>query len=94
MNTKTGNEMQDKQMQFTMKFMVVFIAIASLSLPTALALYWIVSNAFMIFQNVVLKKLMNNNDKEHNKNIRKDQVKNAKIIKSTTKKKDNSKKRK
>lgn len=97
MNTKTGNEMQDKQMQFTMKFMVVFIAIASLSLPTALALYWIVSNAFMIFQNLILKKIMNNNEHinnniKHNKDIRKEQVKNAKVIKSTTKKQNKKRK--
>lgn len=57
MSTSTGNKDQDKQMEMTMKFMIVFISIASLSLPTALALYWIVSNGFMIVQNFVLKKM-------------------------------------
>jgi len=55
-STSTGNAEQDKQMDFMMKFMIVFISVASLSLPTALALYWIVSNGFMIIQNMILKK--------------------------------------
>lgn len=56
MNTSTGNSDQDKQMAMMMKFMIVFISIASLSLPTALALYWIVSNVFMIVQNILIKR--------------------------------------
>jgi len=55
-NVQTGNSDQDKQMDFTMKFMIIFISIASLSLPTALALYWIVSNGFMIIQNMIIRK--------------------------------------
>lgn len=65
--TKTGNAEQDKQMEFTMKFMIVFISIASLSLPTALALYWIVSNGMMIVQNALLKKFALNPKKVSNK---------------------------
>ncbi len=57
MSTSTGNPEQDKQMEMTMKFMIVFISIASLSLPTALALYWIVSNGFVIAQNFILKSM-------------------------------------
>lgn len=56
-STSTGNSEQDKQMEMTMKFMIVFISIASLSLPTALALYWIVSNGFVIVQNMIFKKM-------------------------------------
>lgn len=63
MNTSTGNKEQDKQMEMTMKFMIVFISVASLSLPTALALYWIVSNGFMILQTLILKR-----DKDEHKN--------------------------
>lgn len=55
-SASTGNADQDKQMDFMMKFMIVFISIASLSLPTALALYWIVTNGFMIVQNLILKR--------------------------------------
>lgn len=56
-SSSTGNPDQDKQMEMTMKFMIVFISIASLSLPTALALYWIVSNGFVIVQSFIFKRL-------------------------------------
>lgn len=52
----TGNEQQDKQMKMMSTFMLVFIAIVSFSLPTAIALYWIVSNVFTIIQNLIVKK--------------------------------------
>lgn len=55
MNT-TGNPEQQKQMKMTSGFMVIFIGIASFSLPTSIALYWIVSNAFTIIQNLIVKK--------------------------------------
>ncbi len=45
-----------KQTQFMTKFMLVFIAIASLSLPAAIALYWIVTNAFAVIQTKILKR--------------------------------------
>ena len=60
-STSTGNSDQDKQMELTMKFMIVFISVASLSLPTALALYWIVSNGFVIVQNMILKGMLASN---------------------------------
>lgn len=63
MNTSTGNKEQDKQMEMTMKFMIVFISVASLSLPTALALYWIVSNGLVILQTIILKR--GRDDKKH-----------------------------
>lgn len=56
MNTETGNKEQDDQMKLMMRIMIIFISVASLSLPTALALYWIVSNVFMIVQNFYIKK--------------------------------------
>lgn len=67
MNTSTGNAEQDKQMEMTMKFMIVFISVASLSLPTALAIYWIVSNAFMIVQNFIMKKSMDTSSGHYKK---------------------------
>ncbi|HBA37243.1 MAG TPA: hypothetical protein DCY94_00840, partial [Firmicutes bacterium] len=66
-STSTGNPDQDKQMEFMMKFMIIFISFASLSLPTALALYWIVTNGFVIVQNMIIKKFVLNNGKS-NKN--------------------------
>lgn len=55
MNTATIDESQTKQMQKMSTFMVVFIGFASLTLPTAIALYWIVSNGFTIIQNYIMK---------------------------------------
>lgn len=51
-----NNEMmrQAKTMTYIMTFM---ISLASLSLPTALALYWIVNNVFGICQNFIMKKM-------------------------------------
>jgi YidC/Oxa1 family membrane protein insertase len=49
--------------------MLVMIAIASFSLPTAIALYWISTNAFIIAQTVIIEKTMNKKDnKKGNKN--------------------------
>ena len=57
MNTSpTTDEMQAKSMKMMSTFMIVFISIASFSLPTSIALYWIVSNGFTIVQNLILKK--------------------------------------
>jgi len=52
----TGNSEQQKQMQFMTTFMLIFISIASFSLPTAIALYWVVTNGFNVIQTLILKK--------------------------------------
>ena len=44
------------QMKFTLYFMLAMIAIASLSLPTALGLYWIASSVFTILQNLWIER--------------------------------------
>ena len=51
-----GNADQEKQMKTMSIFMVVFVSLISFSLPTSIALYWIVSNGFTIVQNLILKK--------------------------------------
>ena len=56
MNNGMGNPEQEKQMKMMSTFMVVFISIASFSLPTAIALYWVVTNGFNVVQNMVIKK--------------------------------------
>lgn len=61
MNSTSSGNGQEKQMKMMMIFMIVFISIASLSLPTALALYWIVSNVFMIVQNLIIQKKIKKN---------------------------------
>ncbi len=55
MNTG-GDDTQAKQMKMMSTFMIVFIMIVSFSLPTSIALYWIVSNGFTVVQNLLLKK--------------------------------------
>ena len=71
-----GNDEQAKQMNMMMKVMLVFISIASLSLPSALGLYWIVSNGFMIVQNFIIKKTMDN--KRSTGRVKKSRVKKGK----------------
>ena len=56
MNNGMGNAEQAKQMKMMTTFMLVFISIASFSLPTAIALYWVVTNGFNVLQNLVIKK--------------------------------------
>ncbi len=56
MNNGIGNAEQEKQMKMMTTFMIVFISIASFSLPTAIALYWVVTNGFNVVQNLVIKK--------------------------------------
>ena len=52
----SGDAEQAKQMKMMSTFMIVFISIVSFSLPTSIALYWIVSNGFTVVQNLILKK--------------------------------------
>lgn len=56
--TPTSEE-QQKQTKMMSTIMLVFIIIASFSLPTAIALYWIVSNGFTVLQNLILKERKN-----------------------------------
>lgn len=53
--TTDQNSDQAKQMKMMTNFMLVFITIASFSLPTAIALYWVVTNGFNVIQNLVMK---------------------------------------
>lgn len=66
MSNQTGNPEMEKQMQFMFKFMIIMISVASLYLSTAIALYWIATNGFVVVQNLIFKKLDENED---NKNI-------------------------
>ena len=51
-----SDDAQARQMKMMSTFMIVFISIVSFSLPAGIALYWIVSNAFTIVQNLIIKK--------------------------------------
>jgi len=55
-NNSMANAEQDKQMKFMSGFMLVFISIASFSLPTAIALYWVVTNGFSAIQSIIIRR--------------------------------------
>ena len=56
MSAMGGNSEQVKQTKYMLIFMTVFIGIASVQLPSAIALYWVITNAFNVVQMYVLKK--------------------------------------
>lgn len=58
MSSQDKNNEMAQQMKFMFIFMIAMISIASLSLPTAIALYWIVTNGFAVVQNLTIKKLI------------------------------------
>ena len=70
---QTDNEAAD-QMKFMLIFMTVFIGFASFSLPTAIALYWIVTYAFIVIQtfimNLIEKKKDNKKETSKKKGIK------------------------
>ena len=94
-----GNPEAAKQMQTTMYIMIIMISFASFSLPTAIALYWVVTNGFIIVQNKVIKTIISKEDKKDtiikptkSKKDKKDST-DAKVVKSTKVSKKSSKKR-
>lgn len=56
MATMSSSPEQVKQTKFMLIFMTVFIGIASFQLPSAIALYWVVTNAFTVAQMAIMKK--------------------------------------
>mgnify|MGYP002852116465 CR=1 FL=1 len=54
---ETNSEMA-QQMKMMSVFMIFMVSIASLSLPTAIALYWIVMNGFAVIQTIIIKKII------------------------------------
>lgn len=49
----------EKQMQMMSKFMIIMISIISVTLPVAIALYWIVTNGIMVVQKTIIRKTSN-----------------------------------
>ena len=58
MASQDKNSEMAQQMNFMFIFMILMVSVASLSLPTAIALYWIVTNGFAVIQNFIIKKLI------------------------------------
>ncbi len=54
--TASMNSEQAKSMAMTTNVMVVFIIIASFSISTSIALYWIFNSGFTIVQNLLVKR--------------------------------------
>ena len=54
--TASMNSEQEKSMAMTTNVMVVFIIIASFSISTSIALYWIFNSGFTIIQNLLVKR--------------------------------------
>lgn len=84
--SQTGNKEQDDQMKYILIFMLVFIGMASFSLSTAVALYWVSTNGFISVQNILIKKSM-----EKKENNKKGKSKKEKKEKLTIKEKSNKK---
>ena len=58
MASQDKNSEMAQQMNSMFIFMILMVSVASLSLPTAIALYWIVTNGFAVIQNFIIKKLI------------------------------------
>lgn len=56
MSSMSSSPEQVKQTKYMLIFMTVFIGIASFQLPSAIALYWVVTNAFNVVQMEIMKK--------------------------------------
>ena len=57
-NNQNQNPEMAQQMKYMFIFMIIMVSFASLSLPTAIALYWIVTNLFAVIQNYIIKKII------------------------------------
>ena len=81
--TATGQQSQSKSMLI---IMLIMIFVASFSLPTAIALYWIVTNAFIVVQNYIIDKSIKKDEKKQTK---KDKTKKISIKEKVEKRRGN-----
>lgn len=59
MNSQGGSKEQKNQSRIMTIMMIGFIGIASINLPSAIALYWVVTNVFSVVQTFIIKKVGN-----------------------------------
>lgn len=59
----TGN-MEDPAMKMMPSMMSIMIIVTAIFMPTGLGIYWVTSNAFTIFQNVLVKRSKENYGKK------------------------------
>ena len=55
-STASMSKEQEGQMKMMTNMMLIFIGIASLSISTGIAIYWITNNTFTIIQNLLVKR--------------------------------------
>lgn len=58
--TASMNKEQEQQMKMMMNMSVVFIGIASITMPTGIEIYWIINSGFTIIQNLLVKRRKKN----------------------------------
>jgi len=78
---------QQSQNKSMLIIMLVMIFVASFSLPTAIALYWIITNAFIVVQNYIIDKSINK--KGNKKDNKKEEKKKISIKEKTEKRRGN-----
>ena len=67
-NTNSAIPGAEKQTKIMLIFMTIFIGFASFSLPTAIALYWVVTYSFMFLQSYIMKLAKKHEENKYNKN--------------------------
>ena len=80
-----------KQMKIMLYVMIVIVVYASLSLPTALAFYWIVTYAFIAIQNIVMNMVNNRSLTNKHKKNKEEKKKDREKIKDKLVKKEGMK---
>jgi len=85
--SQTATAGQPQQGKSMLIIMLVMIFVASFSLPTAIALYWIITNAFIVVQNYIIDKSMKNDGKKKKNN--KEEKKKLSIKEKTEKRRGN-----
>lgn len=64
MNTQQANNPMMPQMTMMLYIMPIMIGVFALFLPSALALYWVVGNIFMVLQTLLVRNPMMNKENE------------------------------
>ena len=80
-----------KQMKIMLYVMIVIVVYASLSLPTALAFYWVVTYAFIAIQNIVMNMINNRSLTNKHKKNKEEKKKDKEKIKDKLVKKEGMK---
>ncbi len=62
MTSADTNSIQANQMKMVTNFSVIMISIASFSISTGIALYWIINSSFTIAQNLLVKRRKKNDN--------------------------------